>query len=149
MNNPEYDYFLYNYSYECYPWMPCITLFFRKFEWDKGDNKFSTEIRRTSFRSMTKSSFARGSETTAVSSLSSKISLRFFESLCSINEENWTNDFFSLPFCKLRRFLKHLWYHFFKRRNTRAWEIQFLRNLRNYANVFRIWVAFQKFCRNA
>lgn len=143
MNNPEYDYFLYNYSYECYPWMLCITLFFRKFEWDKGDNKFSTEIRRRSFRSMTKSSFARGSETTAVSSLSSKISLRFFESLCSINEENWTNDFFSLPFCKLRRFLKHLWYHFFKRRNTRAWEIQFLRNLRNYANVFRVWVALK------
>lgn len=74
-------------------------------EQDKGDNKFSTEFRRTGFYDAALFR-PRLRDNCRFFIVFFKISLRFFESLCSINEENWTNDFFSLPFRKsLRRLL--------------------------------------------
>lgn len=83
--------------------------------------------------SMTQPCFARGSETTAVSSLSSSrflyVSLSPF---VPSTKKTGQMIFFPSHFAKVLEdfFLRHLWYHFFE--DTIFREIQFLRNLRNY-----------------
>lgn len=107
------DSLLNNYSCECYPFRTVLLSEERFLGNSSKINEVITNFPQRfvaqSFRSTTQSSFASGSQATAVSSLSSKISLRFFESLCSINEENWTNDFFfPSHFASLEAFSKTL-----------------------------------------